>query len=339
MRPSFRPSGQGPMAAKVPEMGSVHTAIADLRGKFERLELHAARSGREVMDALAQVNEDSTAVDARELGAEIESAIDALLLVLPAYAPPLNVMHRVMYRVEEALRSRSTVAELKAWLAAEASGYRQWSSDARARLASLAASLICSGSTIYTFTLSETTLRALQEARKQGKVFRVLVTESRPNRDGLVTTRELAELGVDVEVTIDAAMGELVRRADLMLLGAEAIMADGSAVCKVGTYPSALLARAFRVPVFVLVDTGKLNVTSLLGLPLPLTPLGPNAVSDVPPGTPVLGRLFDQTPGEMIRGIVTERGLISPAAASAIIQQMPISTRLSQKLEAWAYRE
>jgi translation initiation factor 2B subunit (eIF-2B alpha/beta/delta family) len=39
-------------------------------------------------------------------------------------------------------------------------------------------------------------------------------------------------------------------------------MADGSAICKVGTYPAALAAQNHGVPVYVLVDTLKFNATS-----------------------------------------------------------------------------
>ncbi len=324
------------MANRIETRDQRPSPVLELVGKFERLELHAAHSGRELMDVLAQVSADSGAADARQLAAEIECTIDTLLPVMPAYAPPLNVMHRIMACVERDLAADLSVEQLKADLQSEATSYRQWSADARETLARLAATLIRSGSTVYTFTLSETALRALKEASAQGKRFQVLVTESRPNCDGLTTARELAASGIDVEVTIDVAMAELVARADLVLVGAEAIMADGSAICKVGTYPSALLAQTFHVPVYIVVDTGKFNVTSLLGLRLPLTRLAAGDLRAVPPETRVLGHLFDSTPAELIHGIMTERGLIAPSAATAVMQQLPISSSLNHKLAAWA---
>ncbi len=314
----------------------LHPALLELAGKFERLELHAARSGREVMAVLAQVSAESRAVDAAGLAEELERAIDFLLPVMPAYAPPLNVMHRIMACVDHELAAGASGDQLKAGIQAEAARYRQWSAEAREKLAALAATLIRDGSTLYTFTLSETALRALGQARAQGKSFRVLVTESRPNCDGLITARELAAAGIDVEMTIDAAMAELVSRADLMLVGAEAINADGSAMCKVGTYPSALLAHTFGVPVYVVVDTGKFNVTSLCGLSLPLAPLGARDFSGLPAGASIAGHLFDTTPAPLLCGLLTERGLIAPGAATAIMQQLPVSERLQQKLAAWA---
>ncbi len=321
--------------SSLPFTSQLHPAVLELAGKFERLELHAARSGREVMEALALVSAESRAVDAIELAEELEQSIDALLPVMPAYAPPLNVMHRVLARVERGLASGMNGDQLKAEIQAEAAQYRRWSAEAREKLAAFAATLVRDGSIVYTFTLSETALRVLKQACTQGKSFRVLITESRPNYDGLVTARELVAAGIDVEVTIDAAMAELVSRADLMLVGAEAINADGSAVCKVGTYPSALLAHTFSVPVYVVVDTGKFNVSSLCGLPLPLAPLGPRDFSALRQGANIVGHLFDTTPADLIRGIITERGLIAPAAATSVTQQLPVSARLQQKLRAW----
>jgi translation initiation factor 2B subunit (eIF-2B alpha/beta/delta family) len=184
-------------------------------------------------------------------------------------------------------------------------------------------------------------LRTLRAAWSLGKRFEVLVTESRPNNDGLSTAATLAQDGVPVRVSVDACLGELVPQADVMIVGAEAIMADGSAICKVGTYPSALVARAHGVPVYVIVDTLKFNITSVLGLPLWMASLPRGDV--LPPEASgralVVGHLFDRTPPELIQGIVTERGILSPAACAAVMAEMPLSETLSRKLSSWAYRQ
>jgi methylthioribose-1-phosphate isomerase len=119
-----------------------------------------------------------------------------------------------------------------------------------------------------------------------------------------------------------------------MMVGAEAIMADGSAIAKVGTYLTALSARQFGVPVYVIVDTMKLNVSSAIGLSLGLDPIARADVlpADAPAKAKVTGALFDSTPAHLIRGIVTERGVIAPAACSALMREMPISQYLCQKL-------
>jgi len=317
-----------------------HPVVREVIERFEGAELHAARSGREVMRALAQVAADSTARDALGLVDEIESAIDALLTVMPAYAPPINVMHLVMSSVDEALARNAMVGELRAVLASEAEAFRVWCDEARAKVAQHGAEIIRNGAIVLTFTLSETMLRTLRYAREQGKGFKVLVTESRPNNDGLVTVGELEKVGIPASVSVDACIGELVPQADVMMVGAEAVMADGSAVCKVGTYPSALVAQAHGVPVYVVVDTLKFNTTSMLGLPLWMDWL---ARSDVLPHdelerAKVVGHVFDRTPPDLITGIVTEKGILSPTACTEVMREMRLSETLHRKLAAWAYR-
>jgi translation initiation factor 2B subunit (eIF-2B alpha/beta/delta family) len=312
---------------------ALHLAVQRVIEKFNVKELHAARSGREVMDALTQVALDSQTIGAGTLAAEIEAAIDALLDAMPAYAPPLNVMHRLMSRVDEARKMRATADELRHTFEQEAAAFHEWSSTARDKIAAYGAALIPDGATVFTYTLSETALRTLREAARQGKHFRVLVTESRPNNDGLVTAAELSKEGLEVLVSIDACIAELIRQADLMMVGAEAIMPDGSAVCKVGTYPSALVAKTFGVPGYVTVDTLKFNVTALSGLSLKLDAICTSDVLLEGSAANVTGHLFDRTPPECIRGIVTERGILSPQACAAYMGAMPTSQRLVEKLK------
>ena len=310
---------------------AIHPKIKEVAVKFEAQELHAARSGREVMEALASVVAGSSAASIDDLAAELALNAEALLEVMPAYAPPINVLHRVFARLERAQRDALPVSDFREAIAREAGAYRQWSEQARSKIALYATRVIPDGGVVFTFTLSETVLGALREAARRGVEFRVLVTESRPNADGTMTARSLAEQGIRVEVGIDAGVGELVPRADVMLVGAEAVLADGSAICKVGTYPAALVARRSGIPVYVLVDSMKVHSPSLLGK---LPALEPLAAKDVlgdgtAPQAPVVGHIFDCTPAELISALVTERGLIHPRQVSQWMLEMPMSESLA----------
>jgi translation initiation factor 2B subunit (eIF-2B alpha/beta/delta family) len=290
------------------------------------------------MNALCQVSADSSATTLTELVGEIEAAVDALLAVMPAYAPPLNVLHRLMSLVDAAVERQNSVASLRAAITSEAARYQEWSQQARARIGQHAVNRIPDGCTLFTFTLSETIAFTLTTAHQQGKTFHVIVTESRPNNDGRETVRILSEAGIPVSISIDACIGELIPQADIMMVGAEAIMADGSAVCKVGTYPAALVAQVHGVPVYVVVDTMKFNISSLLGISLLLDGISLGAFPVDPSITPgeVVGHLFDTTPPELIAGIITELGVISPFACGQVLTALSFSRSLSQKLAVWA---
>ena len=308
--------------------------MAEVAALFEAQALHAARSGREVMAALAAVAAESPAASVDGLSAELEANLEALLRVMPAYAPPLNVMHQVFAEVERGRDARLPLAELKSRVAQAASDYQAWSSRARQEIAGNALPLIIPGSTIFTFTLSETVLSVLREVHRRGARFRVLVTESRPNNDGRVTARSLSDEGIEVAIGIDASVGELLAQADLMLVGAEAVLCDGSAICKVGTYPAALAARRSNVPVFVLVDTMKLHVGSLFGEALRLDPIQPTSLprattTDEPA---VRGHLFDRTPAALLTALITEKGIVHPSQAGTWMLGMPFSQTVAGKL-------
>jgi translation initiation factor 2B subunit (eIF-2B alpha/beta/delta family) len=286
------------------------------------------------MQALAAVVADSEAGSVLDLSPELDANVNALLEAMPAYAPPLNALHRIYSRYERALDGHESIEELRSAIAQSAEAYQGWAGQSRSRIAAYGASLIQDGGCVFTFTLSETVLLSLRHARREGRHFRVILTESRPNRDGLLTARSLAAEGVEVEVGIDAGIGELIPRADVMLAGAEAILADGSAICKVGTYPCAMIAKRKRVPVYVLVDSMKLHATSLKGRDLRLDPI---LHKEMNPGAgiepvAVNGHWFDRTPPDLLTAIVTEKGLIHPDAASQWMLEMPISDSIAMRV-------
>ena len=313
---------------------TIHPKVAEVAALFETQALHAARSGREVMSALAAVAADSPTASVDSLSAELEANLEALLHVMPAYAPPLNVMHRVFAEVERGREACLPLTELKAKLAQTASDYQAWSARARQEIAGNALPLIMPGATVFTFTLSETVLGVLREARRRGAQFRVLVTESRPNNDGRLTARSLSDEGIEVGLGIDASVGELLAQADLMLVGAEAVLCDGSAICKVGTYPAALAARRSNVPVYVLVDTMKLHVGSLFGEALRLDPIQPTSLPEATAieALAMSGHLFDRTPAALITALITEKGIVHPSQAGTWMLGMPFSQTVAGKL-------
>jgi translation initiation factor 2B subunit (eIF-2B alpha/beta/delta family) len=315
---------------------SVHPEARDIAGKFGAGDIHAARSGREVMRTLARIVEASAAATSQELWNELEASVDEILDVMPAYAPPLNVMHRVLAEIDRGRTENLRVDETKSAIALLAERYESWSEEARTTIAHLGAAIIPDDGAVFTFTLSETVLRTLRDAWRGGRRFRVLVAESRPNRDGLQTAKILAEEGLSVSVCVDAAIGEAVPCADVVVVGAEAVLADGSASCKVGTYPIALVAHANSIPVYVLADTGKLCASLRLDLPRGVTPIARDDVmgSRKAGGSRVVGHLFDVTPPELITAIVTERGVLSPHEVATIVHELPVSDTLGAKIAA-----
>jgi translation initiation factor 2B subunit (eIF-2B alpha/beta/delta family) len=310
----------------------VNRSIVSLRERFQRLELHAAHSGREVLRALIDSVSGSKAENLDRLEGEIREIISFLLPALPPYAPPLNSINRIMLTLEEAQKERLPLNELKEKIASlEEITAPQ---DIHEVIATYLLLALPQRVTIYTHTLSETVLGVLLYLHSQGRIKRVFVTESRPNNDGWTTATKLTSVGVETLLTIDAGFPEVAEKSDIMLSGAEIINQDGSVVCKVGVYPAAMYCRRISIPVYIIADTNKISPfdKSLLNFtPLKLKDIG---LTDDPGNLRATGSYFDVTPAEFVTGYGTERGLLSAKDVALAAQQRPVSKWLKSQLQA-----
>ncbi len=89
-------------------------------------------------------------------------------------------------------------------------------------------------SVILTYSRSSTVSKILQGCRDND--IRVICSESRPKYEGRKLAKELTSKGIDVVFTTDAALGFMVDEADMILIGADAILED-RIVNKAGTAP------------------------------------------------------------------------------------------------------
>ena len=82
--------------------------------------------------------------------------------------------------------------------------------------------------------------------------------EFRPLQESRLLAAALAETPVQLELYSDAGMGIAAAKADLCIVGADAILADGSFANKTGSLPAALLCRHSGVPFHVAAELSKL---------------------------------------------------------------------------------
>lgn len=179
------------------------------------------------------------------------------------------------------------------------------------RVASQAQPLLPNGAVIVTLSRSTTVLAALIRAKKDGKVFDVIVPESRPNLEGRTLARELSAEAIPVRLIVDALAATAVEGADRVLVGADAVTPHGF-VNKVGTRLLALAARAAGIPVTVLAESSKAwtkQVDPGLGL-LTGRHREPREVWDAPPyGVEVVNLYFERTPLDLVTEVVDEDGI------------------------------
>jgi translation initiation factor 2B subunit (eIF-2B alpha/beta/delta family) len=170
------------------------------------------------------------------------------------------------------------------------------------------------GRRVATLSRSGTVHQALQYADPEA----VLVAESRPGREGIAVAESLAD-ETDVTLTTDAGFVHALATwdADVLLVGADTVLADGRVVNKVGTRAAAICSSFEGIEVFVTTAVDKLSPDGEIDL----EPRESDAVYDGDRPVTVLNRTFDVTPPDCIDGVVTEHGLLDQEAVARAVER------------------
>lgn len=174
-----------------------------------------------------------------------------------------------------------------------------------------------------------TALALLYVAHQQGRRFEVFADETRPLLQGArLTAFELSAAGIDVTVLCDGAAASLMRsgKVRLVVVGADRIAANGDVANKIGTYGLAVAAARHEIPFYVAAPLSTFDLTLPDGDAIPIEQrpeaeiragLGREVVAA---GVRCFNPAFDVTPAALVRGIVTEAGLVEPVSADGIAE-------------------
>jgi ribose 1,5-bisphosphate isomerase len=198
---------------------------------------------------------------------------------------------------------------------------------ATATIGSYGAKRIQDGDVVLTHCNSEAVTAVLTSAHQAGKKFEVIATETRPRFQGRITASALARNGLEVSLIPDSAARVYMRKVDMVLVGADAIAANGAVINKIGTSQIALLAHETRARFYVAAETYKLSGTTMLGELVEIEQRSPYEV--VPrawlkanSGVKVMNPAFDVTPPEYIDLIITERGVFPPQGIIFLMKEL-----------------
>ena len=202
--------------------------------------------------------------------------------------------------------------------------------------ASAAAALLSRDDAVATLSRSGTVAATLDRSRSA-----VLVGESRPAREGVGVAERLVARGLDVTLTTDAALPALVDCAagdgattadlgldeaslppgydgvDAVLVGADAVLADGRVVNKTGTRALSLAADRAGVPVYVVAARAKIRPDEAIHGEA----TDPAPVYDGEASIRVASPRFDVTPADCVTAVVTEDGPLDVEALSAVANE------------------
>jgi translation initiation factor eIF-2B subunit delta len=225
-------------------------------------------------------------------------------------------------------------------------------------IAASASQKIQAGDVILTYASSSIVQSTLIKAHKAGTPFRVIIVDSKPLFEGRKLARNLAAHGLQVQYSLVSAAAHAVKEATKVFLGAHAMMSNGRLYSRVGTAVVAMLAHERDIPVIVCCEsvkfTERVALDSIVGNEVaPAEELlseaerealvglkGKSADSEnaadaageagekgkgevlkwwrEEPNLQMLNILYDVTPAEYIKMVVTEYGSLPPSSVPVV---------------------
>lgn len=178
---------------------------------------------------------------------------------------------------------------------------------------------------IFTHCHSSAAENILIAAKKQGRNFTVYNTETRPLFQGRITAKHLLENNIPVTMVADSAAGFLISETsgkdlmmDLAILGADAVLPDGSVINKIGSYGIGLTCYHAKVPLYIACSLLKYDADGII-------PIEIREADEIWPNKPkklkIINFAFDKIPAKFITGIITEFGIIKPNQAKSVIKK------------------
>jgi translation initiation factor 2B subunit (eIF-2B alpha/beta/delta family) len=178
---------------------------------------------------------------------------------------------------------------------------------------------------IMILSYSSTIINLLLKSKKFN--FEIYVMESRPLLEGH-RVAELLSSHFQTHLIIDAAIGTFIDEIDVVLIGVDSILKDGSIINKIGTFPLALLAKSKEKDIFAVCDTYKYNLKSHYGYDISITEKPISEVYNKQITNKFLevhNYYFDITPAEYISGIISELGILKiPEFLEQVTNVLPI---------------
>jgi len=283
--------------------------------------------------ALAALN--AEAGSRQELVDSLREAADELIATRPTGANLAWAVRRTLAAAEDSgdpdVIRRAVVREAEAIHSEDIEGNRALGRHALELVPNSASFLThCNAGALATGGYG-TALGVVRAAVEAGRDVRVVATETRPLSQGArLTAWELVRDGIDCQLIVDSAVGQLLRRGetDLVVVGADRIAANGDTANKIGTYNIAVLAREHGVPFYVAAPTSTIDMALPDGDAIEIEERGEDEVTSpggrriAPESVRVANPAFDVTPNALITAIITERGIARPPYGDSLQTMM-----------------
>jgi len=280
----------------------------------------AGRIARAASAALSELASSKDWKDMQKMKKDINDAKKKLVSSRPTAVSLLNGIQYTLKGFEGC----GNVKDAKLLIIKNSDDFVRASNEAVAKIGTIGSRRIKDGATVMTHCNSSAALECIKVAHRDGKKIKVYATESRPWRQGILTVNELAKEGIDVTLIIDGAVRSVMKKVDIVIVGADTITSNGAVINKIGTSQLALAANEMGVPFVVCGETYKISPQSLFGDTVTIEERDISEIvrkGEVADNVKVFNPVFDSTPARYIDAIVTESGIVSPGSVYEIMMR------------------
>jgi methylthioribose-1-phosphate isomerase len=276
--------------------------------------------------------------------------IETVSLLIGSTRPTAANLFWALRRMRSTLltQSSSDIAALKSSLLDEALAIQREDIEMCRMIGMHGAEIIRNGSGVLTHCNTGalatgdhgTALSAIFYAHDSGKEICVYVDETRPLFQGArLTTWELQKHGINTVLITDSTAACVMQQGkiNVVIVGADCIVANGDVANKIGTYALAVLAEKHGVPFYVAAPSSTIDTVLHTGGEIQIEERDSTEITEVfghriaPEGITVYAPAFDVTPSELISGIITENGILRPPYRTSIEAMMSTQMRRTEK--------
>ena len=261
--------------------------------------------GRQALELLSATAQASDARDTDALFYDLLLVFLRLRIAQPAMANVWNLTGKLLEAVARERAVGASVDELKTRVKELGQQVGEEAAAASEDASRNTAQILPQNGVVLTHSYSSTVLRSLELGFKSGKVFQVFATESYPGMEGNQLAKDLVALGIPVRLVADSIVQSIIPRANLVLVGADSVLKDGSLIHKTGTREIAITAKRLGIPFCSSCETTKFSTQDFLGE-------HPTIPQD----------LFDLTPAESVSNYITENGQVEPVGVEKLMRNM-----------------
>lgn len=251
---------------------------------------------------------------------KLKDAKDVLFNTRPTEPAMRNGLNYIINKLKKSKNDISSQEHILEFIDHYKNKYARMIENSKRRIAEIGARRIPSleegvpDFIVMTHCHSSVVAGILIEAKRQGKKFKVINTETQPRLQGRKTVKKLIKEGIPVTHVVDSAMRWAVNHfeVDLILIGADSITSEGTILNKIGSRLLALVAHEEHVPFYVATPLLKYNPETSFGMLEVIEMRDIREIWEKPPeGIEILNPAFETVSRRYIDGLITEAGIFA----------------------------